>query len=146
MDAMQQIAQLMNNMNMSSCQLAQGIVEDSFDALQGKNDFKRTMDNITQGFSKDTVDDKGGSTPGAGKAYNSNPQKYAEEHLGNILWKAMTKRDVNAWFGLGPRDTTIRETLMSISGTVVLEKPKEGVNPLVFRQSHIRAASSPCAT
>lgn len=60
MDAMQQIAQLMNNMNMSSCQLAQGIV------------------------------------------------------------------------GLGPRDTTIRETLMSISGTVVLEKPKEGVNPLVF--------------
>lgn len=132
MDAMQQIAQLMNNMNMSSCQLAQGIVEDSFDALQGKNDFKRTMDNITQGFSKDTVDDKGGSTQGQEKAYNSNPQKYAEEHLGNILWKAMTKRDVNAWFGLGPRDTTIRETLMSISGTVVLEKPKEGVNPLVF--------------
>lgn len=122
----------MNNMNMSSCQLAQGIVEDSFDALQGKNDFKRTMDNITQGFSKDTVDDKGGSTQGQEKAYNSNPQKYAEEHLGNILWKAMTKRDVNAWFGLGPRDTTIRETLMSISGTVVLEKPKEGVNPLVF--------------
>ena len=127
MDAMQQIAQLMNNMNMSSCQLAQGIVEDSFDALQGKNDFKRTMDNITQGFSKDTVDDKGGSTQGQEKAYNSNPQKYAD-----ILWKAMTKRDVNAWFGLGPRDTTIRETLMSISGTVVLEKPKEGVNPLVF--------------
>ena len=90
------------------------------------------MDNITQGFSKDTVDDKGGSTQGQEKAYNSDPQKYAEEHLGNILWKAMTKRDVNAWFGLGPRDTTIRETLMSISGTVVLEKPKEGVNPLVF--------------
>ena len=117
MDAMQQIAQLMNNMNMSSCQLAQGIVEDTFDALQGKNDFKRTMDNITQGFSKDTVDDKGGSTQGQEKAYNSNPQKYAEEHLGNILWKAMTKRDVNAWFGLGPRDTTIRETLGSSSKT-----------------------------
>ena len=70
MDAMQQIAQLMNNMNMSSCQLAQGIVEDTFDALQGKNDFKRTMDNITQGFSKATVDDKGGSTQGQEKAYN----------------------------------------------------------------------------
>ena len=132
MDAMQQIAQIMNNMNMSSCQLAQGIVEDSRDALQGKTDFKRTMDNITQGFSKDPVDDKGGPSQGQEKAYTSNPENYTQNHLGNIVWKAMTKRDVNVWLGLAPDDTEMRETMMSIFGTVVLEKPKPGVNPLVF--------------
>lgn len=132
METMQKIAQIMNNMNMSSCQLAMGLVEDTYDALNGKRDFNRTIDNVKKGLSIDTNEDKSGATQGQEKNYNADPQGYTEKHLGNIVWKAMKKKNVNAWFGLGPNETALMETLMSISGTVVLEKPKQGVTPLVF--------------
>lgn len=135
MEAMQTLAQRMNNMNMSSCQLAEGLVTDTYAALQGKTDFTNTIKNVKEGLSLDTNEDKSGATQGQEKAFNANPQKYTEEQLGNIVWKALRKNDVNLWFGLSNNELSMMEALMSITGTVVLEKAKPGVTPLIFPKS-----------
>ena len=131
-NGMQKMAQEMNNLNMNSCQISQGIVRGDRAALESQLDFNSTLNNVIDGFSKDPTDDKSGPTQGREKAYDSNPTKFAQQYLGNIIWKAMVAKAVNDWFGLQPADTSMREVLMSISGTVIKEDPVQGEHGKVF--------------
>ena len=126
MNKMEAIARDINSLNMNSCQLARGLVTGDREAIQGKIDFKQIVENVKSGWSNDVADGKTNANSASQVQQQNDPDGYAKKYLGNIVWQAMIDKNVNTWYGLLPDDTSLMEVLMSISGTVINEKPKTG--------------------
>jgi len=128
----QNAIQQMNDLMSNSCQLAQGIVNDTYKAFSdsAKNDarlsesatgrVKGVFDSFASLKGKDATKDA--TSPG-----NEHTRAY-KQIVGNIVWKELEKRNVGKWFNAGG-DTRLLETMMSITGSLIVhpaEKDSDG--------------------
>ena len=126
LESMRKAAQMMNNLNMNSCQLAQGIFTgQTADAIKNKATETAKVGSVLGGIANDVVDSFTNSkTPEAQVESSSTPEAIrAKQQIapGNIIWQGLTKSSVNTWFGLANNDTSMKEALMSMTGTIVSE-------------------------
>ena len=126
MNALQNKLQELNQYAGNSCQLAQGLVNDVWDGM----DFKRKNSEINDASLIGVTEDffAGFSESGgkdAASQVKNNPQT-AEKLYGNLVWKELKNNQVAKWFvqSLGS-DRPVNEMLMSITGTVIVDKPEE---------------------
>ncbi len=103
----------------NSCQLAQGIVNDSLSAFGKKGLTDASMVAILNGasdvFGSWTATD--GKSPRQ-KAQSSNPAEVQQKLDGNLVWRALAKNGAAAWFTAG--DQAFLEAAMSTTGTIVV--------------------------
>lgn len=117
----QERIQQLNQFSMSSCELAQGIVNDTVGAfgkkdaktsasiLQDVADFGDTWDSFwdTKDIDKHTV------------AQQAAPEAVEELVTGNLVWKALKRQNAISWFTYG--DEQLLEAIMSVTGTVIVK-------------------------
>lgn len=120
MSSLQKLMQELNSLNANSCQLAQGIVNDtlgSFD-IKGKTDasFIAQIEGGASDFMA-ALRPIGGETP-ADKAKSVSEAEYKEKVSGNLVWKALKKNGVDAWFPNG--DDALLYTIMNMTGTIIV--------------------------
>ncbi len=114
--------QAMNSQLGNSCQLAQGIVNDSMDAmgLQSKHQTEASFLSIGKGIKDDWFEQTQNTD---GNSSFDDLQNHSPEDLkeltGNIVWQQLIENDVKGWFPGG--DDELLEIIMTISGTYILE-------------------------
>ena len=125
-NTLQEKIQKLNQFAGNSCQLAQGLVNDVADgvdyARKSKEFNSAAQLGMTESF-MDSVMEIGGKD--AASQVARDPET-AEKLYGNIVWKELRSNDVAKWFvqTIGT-DRPVYEMLMSITGTVIVEKPEE---------------------
>jgi len=135
----QNALQQMNEMMSNSCQLAQGIVNDTFKAFSdsAKNDAR--LSESATGRVKGVFDSfaslKGqDATKKATSEGNEHTPAY-KQIVGNIVWKEFKERNVGQWFGYNS-DTRLLETMMSITGSLIVhpadKNESEGTNKTTY--------------
>lgn len=124
MESMRKAAQLMNNLNMNSCQLAQGIVTNDFKSIDSMSNSIAAVASGLAGITEDMTGTLAESKTPLGLVESASAPEakraIADIAGGNIVWNALTKSAVNDWFGLSADDPSIKEALMSITGTIVV--------------------------
>jgi conjugative transfer pilus assembly protein TraH len=120
---LQRAIQEMNQFSGNSCQLAQGIVNDSLDAL-GLSDVKgKQTASITSGFN-DAWEGFWGSlssTVESLSAENADGTTDYDDYTVNVVWSALKDNGVSGWFSSG--DNELMEALMSLTGTIIMDGP-----------------------
>ena len=118
--------QKMNQYLGNSCQLAQGLVDGGLDSIN------TMMDNKMQ-----TAATQGGTQEASFDAYTrkdgldlysdiqtNNPSQF-QDIVGNVLWKELEKHQVGDWFSFGNDDQEMKEAIMSLTGSVIVDAPSE---------------------
>lgn len=129
MNTLQDKIQKLNEYAGNSCQLAQGLVNDMADGIdfnrKNKEHNKASLLGMTEGF-MDGFMETGGKDSAGQAAKDENTSK---ELYGNLVWKELQNNQVAKWFvtTLGS-DRPVNEMLMSITGTVIVSKPKEATD------------------
>lgn len=103
----------------NSCQMAQGIVNDLTSGMNLKHKTDASIKATGTGLYEDFFSSKqqsGGSNP-LEELKANNPTEY-EKLIGNIVWKQLKSNQVDTWFQYG--DDTLLESIMSITGTVIV--------------------------
>ena len=124
-EAFQKKIQQLNQHFGNSCQMAQGIVNDTAKAFgaQVQNDASIIAQTSGAGdafTSWSTADGSGAKADAQAAA----PSKYAEQVTGNIVWRQLTENGVGSWF-TGSSSAEFREALMTLTGTIVVS-PVDG--------------------
>lgn len=124
-NTLQDKIQKLNEYAGNSCQLAQGVVNDVWDGMdfsrKNKEINKASLLGMTEGF-MDGFMETSGKDSASQVAAN---QKASEELYGNLVWKELRNNQTARWFvqTLGT-DRPVYEMLMSITGTVIVDKPE----------------------
>ena len=134
-EQLQKKVQQMNQLFGSSCQLAQGIVNDTASALTGKRVGEASLMADLYGLgdvfqNRSTVTGKGPLET----LYEKAPSAAAKQFEGNLVWKALTDSAVQGWYSHG--DKSLLEALMSLTGSLIVgsadgglkDAPDGGVN------------------
>ncbi len=119
---LQKSIQAMNEFTGNSCQLAQGIVNAGIDALELKDVKGMQGTTLTKGWN-DSWGAFWGGLQQSVTALNVNVggvNVYQDKYSVNVTWKAI--QDLNARFIL-PSNTEVRESMMTLVGSVILEGP-----------------------
>ncbi|NOI23859.1 conjugal transfer protein TraH [Vibrio mediterranei] len=119
MENFQKKVQQMNQHLSNSCQLAQGIVNDTTAAFDIQHKTKASIKATGTGLFDDvfaSTQEQGGETP-LRSLKDHAPDKY-KEMIGNIVWKQLNKNAVSTWFTYG--DTALLEAMLSLTGSVVV--------------------------
>ena len=119
---LQKSIQAMNEFTGNSCQLAQGIVNSGIDALELKDVKGMQGTSMTKGWN-DSWGAFWGGLQQSVTALNVNVggvNVYQDKYSVNVTWKAI--QDLNAKFVL-PSNTEVRQSMMTLVGTVILEGP-----------------------
>ncbi|MGE3738228.1 MAG: conjugal transfer protein TraH [Geminicoccaceae bacterium] len=118
-ETLQKKIQELNQYFGNSCQLAQGIVNDTASAMGfqriGSASIVNTAAGVADVFGAWSGSD--GQSPEV-KAATSAPDEYAERVQGNLVWRELKQREVEVWFLGG--DNELLELAMNITGTVVV--------------------------
>ena len=118
-ETLQKKIQELNQYFGNSCQLAQGIVNDTAAAMGvqriGSASIVNTAVGIADVFGAWSGSD--GQSPEV-KAAEGAPDEYAQRVQGNLVWRALKEREVHVWFLGG--DNALLELAMNITGTVVV--------------------------
>ena len=118
-ETLQKKVQELNQYFGNSCQLAQGIVNDTASAMgvqrTGSASIVNTATGIADVFGAWSGSD--GQSPET-KAAEGAPDEYARRVQGNLVWRELKQREVNVWFLGG--DNELLELAMNITGTVVV--------------------------
>jgi len=126
MDSLQKIVQRINEMNLHSCELAKGVVNDVAEAMGHKQEDNASMIGMIKGWG-DAFEMRStttGRTPVDEVDRNLNEDQAAQAGLqGNLVWKALREHAVEDWFGSG--DTRLLEAIMSITGSVIVQSPQQ---------------------
>lgn len=126
MEGLQKKIQQLNQGFLNSCQLARGIVNDTADAMDVSHKDKTSLIGMARGWGDvfETRSLTTGSSPVEQAASNlSNEEMAAEDLQGNLVWKALKRRNAGSWFSGG--DDTLLEAIMSITGSVIIGPPQE---------------------
>lgn len=115
-EAMQHINGLMAN----SCQLATGLVTDTFMAFDATAEVVDKQKSFTKGIKDNFGSFFGGSTDGKSAAENIKESGFTElcKDKGNIVWCEMTKKNIRSFFTYGSRQTD--ELIMSMTGSFII--------------------------
>lgn len=113
--------QQMNQHMGNSCQMAQGIVNDTLSGMNVKGKTDASLLATLKGFGdyleSSTTNNPAGTSP-AQTAQNIAPADTAKLIKGNLVWRQLKHHGATAWFASG--DTSLLEAIMSVSGTVVV--------------------------
>ena len=122
----QEKVQKLNQLSANSCQLAQGIVNDSIDAIAGKDKAKKGRTGVSLGTFVDEFSAAFGDGSNQAKTLsttlNSRPD-LKKEMYGNITWISLNKHNAANWFIGG--DQKMLEALMSLTGSIVVPEPTD---------------------
>ena len=123
----QDIVQALNGMLSNSCEMARGIITNTKSVLTGEQTMTSALSNMTSGvgdvFESVTNSFSGVNSGSPQQTQTQNdPQKAADNNTyGNIVWKAIKETGLETRYKFSGDDTA--ELLMSVSGTVIIEKP-----------------------
>lgn len=121
--SLQETMQKMNEMMSNSCQLATGLVTDTFNAfganIENKDSLKSMATGLGDAFSsfKSSVTDGGKSA--TEKISEGGKDEICKDY-GNVLWCAMINRNTKSFFQYGSTET--EELIMSMVGSHVIGK------------------------
>lgn len=114
----QELSQFFSN----SCQLAQGIVADGARAMgqqvQTDASILSTISGVGDVFQSWTTST--GTSP-VRQAVNNAPARVEQRIQGNVVWRALKRQNVQAWYAFGNND--LLEIMMNVSGTVIIGEP-----------------------
>ncbi len=135
-ETLQKKVQELNQYFGNSCQLAQGIVNDTAAAMGFQRGSSASLINTASGvadvFGSWTSAD--GENPEV-KAANADPDAYAAKIQGNLVWRELQRHAVANWFLGG--DNALLEVAMNITGTLVVgelqDSPDGGQAPELIR-------------
>ena len=136
-EELRNIASEMNGITFNSCEIASGVYGDTErpwgSAQDGITNSYASLNNIASGWG-DAFKSSGKSEGKSAKETEktADPDSYNSKTIGNIVWREFVKHNMKNWYQGG--DNKLLETLMSITGTVVIgdleeNKDKEKVNP-----------------
>lgn len=123
MAGLQKTVQAMNEFTGNSCQLAQGIVNDTLDALEMKDAKGMSSASVTQGW----TDAWGGfwdslsATVTALDVPGPGGNIYEDRYEVNVTWKAID--DIHTRYRLPAGQQGFRQWIMGLFGTVILKGP-----------------------
>lgn len=124
-ETLQRKIQELNQYFGNSCQLAQGIVNDTMAAATGRRYGEASIVGVAEGigdvFSSWTSAD--GRSPTEAVAKDA-PEKMKQHLEGNLVWRALKRSDVDDWFVTGG-DDQILSVAMTISGTIIVDYDEE---------------------
>lgn len=103
----------------NSCQMAQGIVNDSLSAFGKKGLTDASLIATARGAADvfGSWTDTDGSSPRQ-KAQNAAPTEVQAKLDGNLVWRALMRNNASSWFTAG--DQAFLEAAMSTTGTIVV--------------------------
>lgn len=138
--------QQLNQFSMNSCEMAQGVVNDTLAAIT-KTENKRSA-SILQDVSDfgDAWKSFWDTTNPHKDAVQTAPEAVAELVTGNLVWRALNRQNAQAWFTYG--DNNMLESVMSVTGTVIVDMvelsdgsqvPQAVPRPQVMSLAHIVA-------
>ncbi|MBB3267644.1 conjugative transfer pilus assembly protein TraH [Azospirillum sp. OGB3] len=118
-EQIQKKIQELNQFFGNSCQLAQGIVNDTLGAALKKQETEASKISFSKGIGDifQSWTNTGGSGPVQDVA-NNTPNEFETKVKGNLVWRALKKHAVSGWFTGGDED--MLEAMMNITGTVVV--------------------------
>lgn len=104
----------------NSCQLAQGLVNDTLSAATGKKYGDASLINIFDGAADvfESITTHDGQTS-VGSVQANNPQKYQEAVTGNLVWRELRRRTAATW--IGGSGNALTEIMMNVTGTVIVD-------------------------
>lgn len=104
----------------NSCQLAQGLVNDTLSAATGKKYGEASLVSIFEGIGDafQSITTHSGQTPVQAVKTNS-PAKYQGRITGNLVWRELVRQSAVSWIGDAGHD--ILEIMMNITGTVIVQ-------------------------
>ncbi len=120
----------MNALAGNSCQLAQGLVNDTASALTGKQvagaSLMADLRDFGDVFENRTTANATGQGP-LEKTYANAPADAAKQFEGNLVWKALNDQAAENWYTHGDQD--LLETLMSLTGSLIVGSEAGGPQP-----------------
>lgn len=124
METIQKKIQQLNQMTANSCQLAQGIVNDTVGAALGHKENDESLIGTMQGFgdSFESFFNDTSSTPNQ-NAKSVAPDAVKKTITGNLTWRYLKQHNVANWFTEG--DDQFLRAIMSLVGTVVVAPEAE---------------------
>jgi conjugative transfer pilus assembly protein TraH len=124
MEALQKKIQALNQGFANSCQLAKGIVNDVADAFDMKHKDDTSLLGMVRGLGDvfETRSTATGSDP-IEQAVDNLPDEQREQLQGNLVWRALKRRNSAGWFLDG--DDTLLEAMMSLTGSVIVGPPED---------------------
>lgn len=115
-------------MNVDTCQWAQGFVNDAVSAAGYAERVKGTEGGSASGMARDwfAAAREAFATPG-GWLKNGDPSGAdpANKNVGNITWKALTGAGVDGLFTYAPSNLSHKEVLMNIAGSLIISGPTD---------------------
>jgi len=118
-EQLQKKVQQMNQLFGNSCQLAQGIVNDTASALSGKRVGEASL--MADLYELGDVFENRSTVTGQGPletVYEQVPEAAAAQFEGNLVWKALTDSAIEGWYSHG--DQALLEALMSLTGSLIV--------------------------
>tara|TARA_E500000318_G_scaffold97952_1_gene98959 strand:+ start:406 stop:1788 length:1383 start_codon:yes stop_codon:yes gene_type:complete len=124
METIQKKIQQLNQMTANSCQLAQGIVNDTVGAALGHKENDESLIGTMEGFgdSFESFFNDTSSTPNQ-NAKSVAPEVVKKTITGNLTWRYLKQHNVANWFTEG--DDQFLRAIMSLVGTVVVAPEAE---------------------
>tara|TARA_R110001583_G_scaffold195401_1_gene372748 strand:- start:16431 stop:17813 length:1383 start_codon:yes stop_codon:yes gene_type:complete len=119
METIQKKIQQLNQMTANSCQLAQGIMNDTVGAALGHKENDESLIGTMKGFgdSFESFFNDTSSTPNQ-NAISVAPDEVTKTITGNLTWRYLKQHNVSGWFTSG--DDQVLRAILSLVGTVVV--------------------------
>lgn len=131
-ESLQKKVQAINEHLGNSCQLAQGIVNDSIKAFGAKSENEASILAAGKGLYDDFFEIKQASKSPEQEIVDTADSNedgardlIKEELAGNVVWNRLKSQNAMSWFRYGDRN--MLETLMSITGTFIRDVPTKGL-------------------
>ena len=118
-ETMQKKVQALNQHFGNSCQLAQGIVNDTLDAAGYKKHSDASLIAAVSGATEDIFDAQSGDA--LGDAQEAAPDQVASAITGNLVWRALVTQNAETRFLFG--DVELLEVMMNITGSIIVATP-----------------------
>jgi conjugative transfer pilus assembly protein TraH len=122
-ETMQKKIQKLNEMFSNSCQLAQGIVNDSAGSWHKAEQTSASIRASTAGFGDIfqtwTNNNTAGTSPTV-SLQNTDPDYVASQLTGNLVWRQLITHNTNTWF-IQNGDVQLLEAIMSVSGSIIIK-------------------------
>lgn len=122
---LQELAQFGSN----SCQLAQGLVNDTLGAALGKRRSNASLIGMVKGTASDMFDaitETSGTDPET-RVSDNHPDEEKKQITGNLVWRALKNNGIGSWFrlsnGAAMSDASgnlFNEVLMNLTGTIII--------------------------
>lgn len=125
-ETLQKKIQELNQHLGNSCQLAQGLVNDTLGAAVGKKIGDASLIGTFEGGADDFFSGwttSGGQNP-VDKAQTASPDETQKRVYGNLVWRALKKQNVSSWFSAGDND--LLQVAMNVTGTIIVPPPESG--------------------